>query len=472
MSDVIDLDGERNKPRKPLPNGNGAHPPNGAAAKAKKVDKPAAVARKPTKAELFGHVANRINGFDNGLPEFPHRFDVVELERGVREVLEHIEPAAGVVAYVSEEAVVNAILSYSVVELDQYGNLFKWTHSDAVNCMRFWRAITPPIAEPPAVRWKDEPGLTFSRLPWTFSPGETGDRTPLFNELLGRISNAPALVEFIGSLFDPKADRQQYCWLYGSGQNGKGCLSRFLERVFGRSYRAMQPPAQHETHWTAGLLGARLVVFPDCNQYGFPATGTFKMLTGGDAIPINPKHKPAFSAKLNAKYMFLSNERPKLSSETADLRRAIYCELMPISDAADPTYEARLWEEGGAFLSACIELYRAACPLGGQIKTDRAELDEIVALAEEDHQALAEKVFAFSPELSVSQSDWASWARTQFKDFHRKREFMGYLERKHGISFLKSERVNKRADGKICKFYKGFAFKAGAVLEGGFVSPD
>ena len=241
----------------------------------------------PRAAELYHAVSRAINReTQSTLPAFKRRFHVVQNAPGVYSVIEELEQ--GVVHTVPLAEVRKALVQYTSSELAGK-KAFAWTVSQAQAAAEFWCAVTAPIPEPPAVRWADEDGLTFSRLPWTYRPEVADEAMPIFGELMRRVTNAPALMEWIGSLFDPEADRQQYVWIYGQGQNGKGALMRFLAKVLGHSYRSMQPPNGSDSHWTSALLGARLVAFPDCNAYGFPATGLFKSLTGGDSVMISSR---------------------------------------------------------------------------------------------------------------------------------------------------------------------------------------
>lgn len=410
-------------------------------------------------AVLYRAIARAIgDDVQRELPAFPRRFHVVETAPGVRRVVEELGDL--VVRDVNPEAVTNAIVGYAARDLAGRPG-FTFDVRSSRNAMEYWRAIVDPVPEPPAVRWADEEGLTYSRLPWRLEASPPPDAaTPLFNELFGRITNAPALIEWIGSLFDQAADRQQYVWLFGQGQNGKGALLRFLAKVLGHAFRAKQPPSQTDTHWTSGLIGARLVAFPDCNAYGFPATGLFKSLSGGDLVDINPKFERSYTAELSCKFLFLSNERPQLSSERADMRRAIYCEVAPIPLDPDPAYEAALWAEGGHFLSRCIYNYRTHYPHGGPIKVETAELEDWVANVEERWEALAAEHLVIDPEECCLQTQWVSWCQDHLKDHRAKREFVAYLERKHGLRVGHRQRRTVRTSRGTAKAYGGFRLRS------------
>ena len=160
---------------------------------------------------------------------------------------------------------------------------------------------------------------------------------------------------------------QQYVWLHGKGNEGKGSLNRFLQRVFGPAYCSKQPNESGDKFWTHELLGKRLVVFPDCNDQKFVTSGLFKSMTGGDPVAVEAKGEMSYTTRLNAKYLVLSNEKPQISSEKADKRRIIYCEIAPREDLIDLNFEARLWDEGGAFLGKCWSLYQGQRRRGDQM---------------------------------------------------------------------------------------------------------
>jgi hypothetical protein len=410
-------------------------------------------AKKIYKADLYRTMADVINRspLATNMPEFDVRYHLVEPVSGVKRVL--TEYPGGVVEYVADEAVVNAIISYTQDRLAGR-SLYKWDVAEAKRAFEFWKAFTPSIPEPPAIRWLEDEGLCFHRLPWQL--GVAGEH-PLFDEMFSRIINGPALSDWIGSLFEPDSGRQQYIWLYGQGKNGKGSLSRFLGRVFGRAYIGTSPPLRSgDSHWTNDLLGKRLVCFPDIDDVTFPTRGLFKSMTGGDAVRINPKNKDAYSSTIRAKFIFLSNEKPSLSSERADFRRAIFCEALPLTeDIDDATYEDRLWLEGGAFLTACIQNYRTHCPNHESIKCDTSDLEDHVSRIEEPFEVFFEKNFDVDPSAVVEPRRMYELLCENFRTDKERRDFYAWLERRHGV-----KKKSRRALGAVDKVYPGIKWKS------------
>ncbi len=400
-------------------------------------------------ADVYRRIADAMVGKNiPPVPDFPVRFHVVEPSPGTRLIAQETEPE--VLHYVSEKAVVQAILQYAhQLYLPRTQDGVGFEHKHASECMKFWRSYIDPISEPKMVSWPGEAGYTLRRMPWPLQEGET----PLFDEFMERTTNAKALQCFIGSLFFDESDLQQYVWIKGLGQNGKGALSRFLRKALNGAYSAQTAPKEHNQFWTSGIIGARLVVFPDCNNRTFVASGLFKSLTGGDPVRIEMKGQQPFTTELKAKYLFMSNENPHLSSERADMRRAIYCEMEEIHGRPRPEYEAELWAEGGQFLAKCFRLYMESCPNHGQIPIgDNDSLENLVSTLEEEFEVALNSYFIIGEGKQCHPAQFQNQLDFIWKNDRRSQlEFRNWLERTHGI-----KKTSRRVSGtQGIKIYTG-----------------
>lgn len=390
------------------------------------------MSEKVSKAELYRYIAKAIDRDpESKLPPFPRRYFVHETSPGVRLYLRETDEEH-VVEYVYENCLANEIMGWIKKDLltpDYHG--FELEKKHAIDAARYWNSTVIPTPKIRSITWPFELDLTFRKLPWV----KSATQTPTFNEMFSRISNGRALKCFIGSLFSEESNMQQYIWLYGQGQNGKGSLSRFLHKVLGNAYSSQIPPLNGDKFWTSMILGKRLVVFPDCNNQSFVTSGLFKSLTGGDPVRIEQKMQMASTVIMTAKYLYLSNERPNISSEKADQRRIVYCEMKEITCPSDPKYDEKLWAEGGAFLTECIKIYQNDCPEHGEIPTRNQEiLDDWVSTVEEELETAFEKNFKIEKDTytlprafqSRLQEMWPRNKRTQT-------EFVKWLERKYKI---------------------------------------
>lgn len=328
-------------------------------------------------AEVFSDIATMMRRSKSSAPpilanyQFPERFRTVSVDGGVRkQIVEECDE--GVCRTVPMQRVVDCIVGYTSRTVLQVPG-FRLDHTASEHCAKYWRAQTRPELEPPApYLFKSEPGLCYRRIPFDLTPGET----PMFDEFFSRMTNADAVRMWVGSLFRPASDRQQYVWLYGAGGDGKGALARTLIKTLASSALTLSSaPKSNNKHWAVPFVGKRLVVFTDFTDTKTLMTGDMRSLTGGDRLYVDPKGKDGYEFDPVCKLLFLSNNLPRMSSMRADLRRIIFAEMLKGADKLDPTYEHRLWHEVPAFLAACVALYDAACPGGGEVPLSEEALE-------------------------------------------------------------------------------------------------
>lgn len=425
----------------------------------------------PSKIEIVKAYCDVISASPiSTMPPLGRTFHVQQDPTGIRSLLE--EHPGEVVKFVQDSAMADLLVDYSHalppgMELDT---------RLANEITKVWKARQRPIPdeEIAPVRELSEKGKCWRRLPWDLAYGET----PTFDEMMQRTTNSTALMAFIGSLLCAESDRQQYVWIWGEGRNGKGSLAQFLMRVLGQSYRAEVVPKQSNSNfWTAGLLGSRLVVFADCTDYRFPATGLFKSLTGGDAVRIERKGKDPQTMELCCKFLFLSNARPAITNTIADKRRAIYCEMgeLPPDTKLLSTiaYGALLDSEGAAWLYKCraiyVELAGDHCP----IPVDETALEEVIAASEEPLDEIFDRLFEVQEkgdehERSVERGALRRILAAQFnlRNGPQQGVFNRYLERR-GV-----KPIYRRDSGKGLRRLSGIVWKDevwrnfGAVIRG------
>jgi len=344
-----------------------------------------------------------------------------------------------VVQYVQDGAVIADVLRYCHVQLARRKAYTAFDFNMARSAAQFWQAYTPPIPEPKLVLEKSEEGFCFRRLPFDIEPGPT----PLFDEFISRCSNADALKMFIGSLFYENADRQAYLWIYGQGMNGKGALLRLLRRIFGPAYVSLETPGRDDKFWNMQLLGKRVAAFPDCGDPAFPASQKFKMLTGGDAVPIEPKGQQAFTADINCKFIFASNDLPHISGQKSDRRRVIFCEVSEFEGDVDFDYDDKLWAEARHILFACKWLYSdRLMTTNGQIVPKMDQIDLVTSCNDEEFEVIFAEHFV-KDNRKLQASDMAYFTPKLlvdlFKDLYqnqaetKRRRFIKWLKYAHNI---------------------------------------
>jgi hypothetical protein len=409
---------------------------------------------KPKKGAIYAILSEAISGIKATYP-FPHRYYTIRERDGNRSILK--SSCDEVVSYVVDTDLAADILTYTR-EYFFHDENFQLTAEEALSAARYW--ILESIAlteEPVAVREKSDPGLCFQRLPFDFSREATIADVPLFAEFLTRTSNHDAFCSFVGSLFVPHSDRQQYVYLYGAGGDGKGSMMRLLARVLGKAYETVFADNADNRFWTSNLIGKRLAVFPDSNHSAFIRSGLFKMLTGGDLVQVERKYKGAFTTELSCKFIFVSNKEPELTAEMSDMRRIIYCGVSALQEEAyDSSYEQRLWEEAPAIIGYCINVYKKQCPDNHSIPTEKDEISKFSDQYDEKFDSIFASLFKIcsSNEGLTGVGLQLALKSAGVRDNYEIRDFKTYLERKHRVS-----NVRLRSSSNRQRIYAGLALK-------------
>lgn len=344
---------------------------------------------------------------------------------------------------------------------------------DATKVRKLWLVLAPAHREPfPLLTWASDWRPAYHKAPFDPKARDDVKPTPLFDALIARISNGATLMAWIGGIFDEKSQRQQYIWIYGGGGDGKGALIRALERAMAPVMQNEEPPARDSKHWTWGLVGKRLIVFADCNNASFVNSGLFKSLTGEDRIRVEIKGGAILSMDLAAKYLFTSNNRPRIPGTKANTRRIIYCEITP-TEHFDPSYEDQLADELHDFLSKCWHAHLDATHGNPRrfYSPETEKVNELVAETENEYAAFVEDYLAFDRDENGKLSSVVSakhrvlrsgdmkslMTHAGFKTEHERHLLREYLLARHGISPTVKwvEMENVRNESKSVRGYHG-----------------
>lgn len=167
------------------------------------------------------------------------------------------------------------------------------------------------------------------------------------------------LKRFLGYLLVPGQPLKKYMILVGPPDSGKTTLlfSLLREQVLGREQVSTVPLTTLTTQRFAPIrLLGKLANFasesPDLKKG--PDVERLKQITGGDAILVEEKNKPSFSAKINAKLIFAVNKIPKLSRDPAVWSRTLIVRF-PNRFPRDPHFAERLKKLAPAMLKAMVQ---------------------------------------------------------------------------------------------------------------------
>lgn len=361
--------------------------------------------------------------------EFNDQFFIYEDEKGNRGLLlQQIQK--DMVVPVSTQKIVSQAAS---ILKDQF-NLFlpaKVVERHVEN----WVTYSNTLKEQPlSFAFKDEPGLAYNKL--DFSPKQM--ETPTFDEFIGRCSNDKALMAFIWSIFENKADRQQYVWIVGEGGNGKSSFLRFLEKCLGTAYTAKSAgDAYQNRYFNAGFIGKRLGVFADANSRGFVSGERFKQLTGGDLVPIEDKYEKPYNARLDTKFILLSNNLPTLSGKAADLRRIILVNIGKFENKPmnENEYLDLWWSEREGILYKCKEAYEELTHNHSIIECDHLDAEFLGKDSEFKFESIMSRFFVLDENASIPAMEvWDTIRTSGMSHLVTMAEFKEYLQRAHKIN--------------------------------------
>lgn len=344
--------------------------------------------QKAKKAEVYRQLAPIIGTC------LDEKFYLIQPEIGKKLIIEEYLP--GIVRFVPRQYVVNCLLSFLEKDIQyRFDRDLALTNEEGNFCVKYWMATWRVIDTPKIIGELNDSEFVFHRLPFNICHGDT----PTFDEFFARCSNASSIQAWIGSLFFEESDRQQYVWIYGEGGDGKGALTHTLERIFGPASCTPGLPDNGARFWTYQLLGKRLITIPECQKYTFTNCTLFKQLTGGDSICFEQKGQDPFTARPTCKFLFSSNERPKIDSARANERRLIYGEVQSPTENVDDllassVIEDAMWKESPHFIHKCKELFLNYSPTMGIIPTDKKVFKNLADLNDEHFETIFRKHFA------------------------------------------------------------------------------
>ena len=408
------------------------------------------------KAQLYYHVIAKMNRDPFAPPDwpaFPRLFHYVSDRSGRKAILEELKD--GIVVYRDRDVVADAVLQYCWNDIAFVPGATAVDFEAASKCRNMWLGLTPALPEQPRVLSElTEVGLTFKRLPFDAPASLPDQPPPNFAALLARFSKPSAVSAFIGSLFYPKSDRQQYLYLYGHGGDSKGTLMRFLHLIFGDAAQAMSIPGHAgDKFWNFALYGKRLGLFYDTDPTDWFRKAHFKSLTGGDPQWFEEKGRMGFTAMPAVKFIVSSNFPPRLSASPADMRRLIYVECKPVPDAdRTANFENVLMEEAPAIISACKATYLHYCPTLAAIPVPAGDADA-VSSAEDKFLDVFHEHFTVAPDCHLDGDVVRRTLRKSSLSDNDIHECKDIWHRTFGIKVTKSNgRIVWRGLGFRCLF--------------------
>lgn len=204
------------------------------------------------------------------------------------------------------------------------------------------------------------------RSPWV--PDDTVP-FPLLQKTLDRMSEGPAFAAWIYGTYSGLYKGRQVIWLYGpDGEEGKSYLAKFLAAQFfgeNKGYKAIDgiQIKQGSRFLNSNFVGAKLVVYPDCNRVHLMEMEIIKSLSSGgrDSTVSEEKFKSAQTITIDARVLVCSNFLPEVRRDNWYQSRLALCRIKPLTEAKDPDIDKKYMEELPGFLAYGKKCYEELC---------------------------------------------------------------------------------------------------------------
>ena len=162
-----------------------------------------------------------------------------------------------------------------------------------------------------------------TQLPLVYDPAA---KCPLIDQFVGEIVGAEdvALIfEFLAYCLEPGYRHQKALLAIGGGRNGKSTYLDLLRAFLGpKNVSSVTLQQLDEDRFAiANLYGKRANVCADISAREMKDTGSFKGLTGGDALTAQFKNQGHFSFKNSAKLVFSCNTVPRTDDNSVAFYR-------------------------------------------------------------------------------------------------------------------------------------------------------
>lgn len=159
--------------------------------------------------------------------------------------------------------------------------------------------------------------LSTIRIPVDYDPNADCSRIKQFFAQVLEPQDIPIIHELFGYALIPDYSIQRAFLFIGDGSNGKSTLLNLLRIFLGKDNCSTVPwhALEYSRFASSRLDGKLLNIYADLPSRSMNSTGTFKMLTGGDAISAEKKFKNGYSFVNFARLVFSANKPPQILDE-------------------------------------------------------------------------------------------------------------------------------------------------------------
>lgn len=277
-----------------------------------------------------------------------------------------------------------------------------------------------------------------------------------------------ALQDIFGLLLSPDTSQQKLFLIVGPKRSGKGTLARVLTSLLGKHSVAGPTLASLATNFgLAPLIGKSLAIVGDARlgAQSNQAVITERLLSisGEDAVTVDRKYLQAWTGRLTARFMIMTNELPRLADASGALASRFIVLTMERSffGSEDVGLGSRLEIELPGILNWALAGYRRYRERGHLIQPDcaREAITELEALGSPITAFLKERcVVGASLHCSPDRlyREWAEWCGANGRKETGTKQVFGSMLRS-AVPGLKI--IQRRLDGDRAREYQGISVK-------------
>ncbi|MGO1368539.1 DNA primase family protein [Senegalia sp. (in: firmicutes)] len=257
---------------------------------------------------------------------------------------------------------------------------------------------------------------TIIQLPVEYNPDA---KCPAIDKFLNSVAkdSIPVIEEMLGYCLIPSMKYEATFLLYGEGGNGKGTLIALMGELFGAkntSNIALQSLTENR-FLTAELYGKMVNLYADIPNRRVEDSSLFKMLTSGDRIQAERKHRQPFGFCNRAKLVFSANELPTSNdnSEGYHRRWIVVPFNTKFNDRELRKTLFRQEELEGLLLKAINGLKRL------RMKDDFSDVEAVKSMNEE-YREKSDSVYKFLKEYCIKDEDEMVGKQDLYDAYRRK----------------------------------------------------
>lgn len=215
------------------------------------------------------------------------------------------------------------------------------------------------------------------------------------------------LQEWFGYCLLPTQKYQKMMLMVGEGANGKSVITDVLKQMIGaQNCSAMQLESLDKPHSTVSLVGKLVNFSSEFTRAINDSEGVLKMITGGDEVEINPKHRSPYSMPIYARMVITSNNPPKINDKSDGLWRRLIIIPFDIQIATDKQRNkdvlvAELCQDLPGILNWAVH------GLMRLFERDKFTKTKASIIAEKDYKLSSNNALSFCEDkLEVNQHGW------------------------------------------------------------------